>query len=106
MKTLADNEISQKRNSEVTIEALRLIDRERIRQDEKWGQRNHDNVTWLAILTEEVGELAEQTLEEKFGTLSSVELISECVHVTAVGLAMLECLIRNGYQTEILKKAE
>ena len=31
---------------------------ERDRQDAKWGEQNHNPPVWLAILTEEVGELA------------------------------------------------
>lgn len=31
---------------------------ERMRQDEKWGPRHLDPDTWLAILAEEVGEVA------------------------------------------------
>lgn len=40
--------------------AMRAIGRERIRQDEKWGPQHHDRFTWLMILMEEVGELAEE----------------------------------------------
>jgi NTP pyrophosphatase (non-canonical NTP hydrolase) len=32
---------------------------ERKSQDEKWGVQNHNSLKWLAILTEEVGEVAE-----------------------------------------------
>lgn len=33
---------------------------ERIRQDEKWGPQHHTPGEWLAILMEEVGEVAEE----------------------------------------------
>ena len=37
------------------------IDAERRRQDKLWGVQDHDHFTWLAILTEEVGELGSQS---------------------------------------------
>lgn len=36
---------------------------ERTRQDAKWGQQNHNNLGWTAILTEEVGEAAQASLQ-------------------------------------------
>ena len=36
---------------------------EQQRQDDKWGVQNHDDLTWLAILTEEVGETAQAILK-------------------------------------------
>jgi NTP pyrophosphatase (non-canonical NTP hydrolase) len=39
------------------------IFRERVRQDAKWGEQNHDDLVWLAILTKEVGELAQAILK-------------------------------------------
>ena len=33
---------------------------ERKRQDQKWGPQHHDPFTWLMILMEEVGEVAEE----------------------------------------------
>lgn len=44
--------------------AMREIREERFRQDMKWGsQRGHGHRTWLAILTEEVGEVARELLD-------------------------------------------
>ena len=43
---------------------LSAIQAERERQDRKWGsQRRHGQRTWLAILTEEVGEVARELLD-------------------------------------------
>jgi hypothetical protein len=41
-------------------QVLALVRAERKRQDEKWGPQHHDKLTWLFILMEEVGELAEE----------------------------------------------
>jgi hypothetical protein len=45
-----------------TTSARTLIEvfRERHRQNEKWGAQHHDPLTWLLILMEEVGEVAEE----------------------------------------------
>lgn len=39
---------------------LEEVQEERVRQDEKWGAQHHDPLTWLMILAEEVGEVAEE----------------------------------------------
>lgn len=69
---------------------------ERKRQDEKWGEQNHDPITWLAILGEEYGELAQAVLETKFGGEHGglPHMREEAVHTAAVALAFLECLDR------------
>ena len=67
---------------------LKLINDERQRQDENWGaDRLLDNVTWLTILVEEVGETAETILK-------SSNTKKELVQVAAVAVAWLECLER------------
>ncbi len=38
-------------------EVFAAIKAERERQNTKWGEQNHDPYTWLATLSEEVGEL-------------------------------------------------
>ena len=61
-------------------EILELFAKERQRQDEKWGdQESHGVITWAMILTEEIGEWAdelrisdqEQT-EEEYGVSAAV----------------------------------
>lgn len=44
-------------------EVLLNVLAERIRQDEKWGLQHHFYHEWLAILVEEVGEVAQAILE-------------------------------------------
>lgn len=63
------------------------IARERIRQDEKWGEQNHDDLYWLGILTEEVGEVAREVIENG----SAPRTDSELIQVAAVAVAWMEC---------------
>lgn len=39
------------------------VERERHRQEAKWGPQHHDPPVWLAILMEEVGEAAQAWLQ-------------------------------------------
>ena len=43
--------------------AMRDIESERRRQEDKWGAQHHDIYRWLAILGEEVGEANQAALE-------------------------------------------
>ena len=65
---------------------------ERQKQDDKWGEQNHDVYKWLAILGEEVGEANKAALEE-----SKEDLINELIQIGAVTVAMIESLKRNHY---------
>lgn len=72
---------------------------EREKQDNKWGDQTIPNATpplqWLAILTEEVGELAEQVLNYGWGNPDALhEMWGEAVQVTAVSLAILESIAK------------
>ena len=71
---------------------MALILKERQKQDEKWGEQNHDVYKWLAILGEEVGEANKAALED-----SRSDLISELIQIGAVTVAMIESLKRNHY---------
>lgn len=79
------------------IAPLALLDvlTERQRQDEKWGQQNHDAITWSAILGEEFGEFCEAALAERFGGKARGDLRTEAVQCAAVALAIVECIDRN-----------
>lgn len=44
---------------------IAAIMKERARQDVKWGIQNHSSLTWLGILTEELGELARAVIEQE-----------------------------------------
>jgi len=76
-------------------DALDDILRERARQDAKWGEQNHDPFTYLTILTEEVGELAQAALHARFGGWAANGLREEAIHVAAVALAIVQCLDRS-----------
>ncbi len=67
---------------------------ERKRQDEKWGEQNHDPITYGSILIEEVGEFAEASLHLKFGGPEWRNVRTEAIHVAAVAIAIIECLDR------------
>ena len=67
---------------------------ERARQDEKWGEQNHDPFAWMAILMEEVGELSQAVLHARYGGPAAFTVSKEAVQVAAVAVAFLECLER------------
>lgn len=76
-------------------QAEALIRAERERQEAKWGEQNHDDLKWLAILTEEVGELAQAILE---GNASGIKV--ERIQVAAVAVAWMECADRREQKKE------
>ena len=78
--------------------ALVSILEERERQEAKWGEQNHDPFTYLAILTEEVGELAQAALHARFGGPTGEHLRKEAVHTAAVAMAIVECLDRKAWE--------
>jgi NTP pyrophosphatase (non-canonical NTP hydrolase) len=81
---------------EYAYEAFESVRKERGRQSDKWGEQNHLDLTWLAILSEEVGEAAQEILTAQFGSAGKGhgELREEVVHVAAVALAWIEALDR------------
>ena len=77
----------------MTAQETALVDilAERMKQDLKWGKdRNLTPFFWLAILVEEVGEVAKAALEVRDN-----DIRKEAVHVAAVALAFIENLDRN-----------
>lgn len=67
---------------------------ERWRQDEKWGEQNHEPFTYLAILGEEYGEACQAALHARFGGPEADGLRGELIQVAAVAMAMIECIDR------------
>lgn len=61
------------------------IQKERRRQDEKWGFNNHSDEKWVCILSEEVGEVAKTLIEDGPAHLTDEEIIQ----VAAVCVAWL-----------------
>lgn len=83
-------------NPSVSADAVQRILSERINQDKKWGdQGHHPDTTWLAILTKELGEMAQVVLHTKFGGHHGTwdEAIEEATEVAAVAMAWLEALL-------------
>ena len=65
---------------------------ERSLQDKKWGEQNHSDTLWLAILGEEFGEVARAMLQQD-GDMSGV-VRDELLQVAAVAVAWVESLDR------------
>jgi NTP pyrophosphatase (non-canonical NTP hydrolase) len=62
-----------------------LIDRERERQKEKWGEPWHSPEEWLHLLLEELGEVG-----ACFAQNRCEDFADEVVHLAAVAVAALE----------------
>jgi len=71
---------------------LNQVGNERLKQYAKWGKQRHDRGTWLAILMEEVGEVAQaMQVNQSWGKKSDAgDLYSELVQVAAVAVAIAE----------------
>ena len=69
----------------MSIVGMEEILAEREKQDQKWGEQNHDTQMWVAILMKEVGEVRKAICEEDTDSYRK-----ELVHVAAVALAALQ----------------
>lgn len=69
----------------VQSKILTRIVHERERQGVLWGDRRTPAIQWVALLTEELGEVAKAVME---GDVASYE--AELVHLAAVAVAALE----------------
>lgn len=74
---------------------LEEVSEERTFQDSKWGLQNHVPYVWLAILTEEVGEVAQEILRSDFAGKSLSAYRAELVQVAAVAVAAIQNLDRD-----------
>ena len=86
-----------------TVRATRMILQERKRQDDKWGQQDHDLGVWMEILTEELGEMSKENLALRFADpdmhdelkkVIRADRLKEAVHAAAVMHAIVEYLVR------------
>lgn len=85
--------------SDLTLDAIQA---EGFSQDRKWGEQNHEPEIWLAILTEEVGELAQAMLAARFDSGRDVKMHDshhvsmeiEAIQVAAVAAHFVEYLNR------------
>ncbi len=80
-------------------EILQEIRNERVRQNEKWGKETKDSDPWMAILTEEVGEVANATLGR-----SDWDLEAELIQVAAICVKWIEHI--QGLTDELTLKEE
>lgn len=78
----------------ITIDSARLnqvlidVVWERVQQVERWGDQHHDDGFWLAVETEELGEVARAMLKQK--PTENGNLREELIQVAAVAIAWVE----------------
>ena len=72
-----------------------LVNEERTRQDEKWGEQNHEYPVWKVILGEELGEMDKAFLEYQFNNGITTPIFKELIQCAAVIKAMYESGMRN-----------
>jgi NTP pyrophosphatase (non-canonical NTP hydrolase) len=72
-------------NAPILMEVLQ----ERIKQEKKWGQQNHEPLKWNAILGEEFGEVSKAILEK-----DKKNYREELIQVAAVAIAAIDSLDR------------
>lgn len=77
-----------------TYQVLLEVERERGRQDKKWGQQNHGDAMWSLILGEEVGEACNAVLERLFQGSNDASTRDELIQVAAVAVAWVEAIDR------------
>jgi NTP pyrophosphatase (non-canonical NTP hydrolase) len=80
----------------ITGRVLLEVSEERSRQEELWGEQNHDPARWLAILGEEFGEVAKEIADGRAVGFLARAYRAELVQVAAVAVAAIESLDRNG----------
>ena len=74
---------------------------ERVKEDAKWGEQNHDDFGWLSILSEEVGEAAQCLNKSYLDPVERAEAMEwrglleiELIQIAATAVAWLECIRR------------
>jgi NTP pyrophosphatase (non-canonical NTP hydrolase) len=78
-----------------TFGVLIKVNDERAAQDERWGEQNHDPAMWLAILTEEIGEVAKEVADGRIQPFNDRAYHDELIQVAAVAVAAVESLNRS-----------
>lgn len=86
-----------------TSDVLALVEKERKRQNEKWGDQSGNHpFEWMSILGEEYGELCEAVNETCFQNSTHPDrggvdaIMTEAVHVAAVAVALIEAVSQKG----------
>ena len=79
------------------FDVMEEVTKERLAQEAKWGQQNHGDFKWMAILGEEYGEACEAALKSSIETASAsyrIQLRTELLQVAAVAIAHIEAIDR------------
>jgi NTP pyrophosphatase (non-canonical NTP hydrolase) len=71
---------------------LSEIEEERYSQLLKWGEQFHHPHWWLAILTEETGEVAKEVADARIQPFNRAAYRAELIQVAAVAVAAIEAL--------------
>lgn len=77
---------------------IALVQTERERQAEKWGEPARHPHTWITILSEELGEVSRAVLHG-----NKENLIEELVQVAAVAEAFFEQVVKDGRDIDGIK---
>lgn len=85
-------------------EAYQLVQKERERQQQKWGEQNHTPEWWLAILGEEYGETCQAAVEWNFGRGGISAYLEELVQTAAVAVQAIACAKRQIHEAYLLQK--
>lgn len=86
------------------------IREERNRQDRKWGEQKHKPIEWVALLTEEVGEVAKEAADCYFNNKKEEPITilkryrDEVIQVAALAVSMIESLDKDYNFKELLNK--
>lgn len=89
-------------------DAMHSVVFERMRQDKKWGEQNHNPERYLLVIAEEFGEVAKSILHTLYGgTEAGIERIrKELVEVSASALAAVESIDRGLFAWAGCKSSE
>ena len=69
---------------------LPLVFCENRRQRDKWGIQEHDPYKWMAILSEEVGELAQAILMHEYSKAPEELVVKEAIQTATLALKVAE----------------
>ena len=78
------------------LRVLKQVEAERWRQDDMWGQQDHEDGRWRWILDEEEGEVAREVMREIFleDAAAPAKKREELVQCAAVIVAWIQALDR------------
>ena len=81
------------------VDVLKEVTRERLAQEEKWGQQNHGDFEWMTILGEEYGEACQAALKSsphmgEYSVIYRLQLRTELIQIAAVAIGHVEAIDR------------